>query len=238
MQRIAMGLALAWLTTAATAQTNRNINVEVRTVEISKAALKDLGVEWAVTVGRPTFPQLGRLGRDVNFAAEIRALEAKKSSRSHSTTRLLTLNGKPGLLFIGQQHPFTIVTYNGFGGFTQGIQFVEFGVRLVALPELQEDGTIKLTLRFDTMSIEPPLASPIAGTVFPLFKARRHETTLIVKDGETVVAGQFYSNDERKHLSGVPGISSVPVFGWLFGRQTKERESNELVLFVTATVMP
>lgn len=217
------------------AQSLRNVSVEVRAIDIQKTTLKELEVDWNVQLGKlPTFPQWGK----PRVSVDIRSLEAKKSVRTHQTSFLRTLDGSRAMLFVGKAMPFTVLTFNGFGGYTQSVQFIDFGVRLAAQPEIQDDGRIKVTFRFDTMTIDPPLANPPAGTIYPLFKERHNEATLVVKDGEPIIVSQFYSDEERKNLSTVPGISRVPILGQLFTSRSKEREQTDFALFVTARVSP
>jgi len=58
-----------------------------------------------------------------------------------------------------------------------------------------------------------------------------------VKDGETVVIGGVLRIGEVKEDSGVPGLSRIPVLGYLFKRETKERINQEMIIFLTPRVM-
>ncbi len=63
------------------------------------------------------------------------------------------------------------------------------------------------------------------------------ETTLIVKSGDTVVIGGIYRETKQEGESGIPGLSKLPIIGWLFKAQTKLLDKSELLIFLTPTVL-
>jgi len=63
------------------------------------------------------------------------------------------------------------------------------------------------------------------------------ETKLMVKSGETVVIGGIYKEDISETETGIPGLSKIPILGWLFKAHTKTRERSELLIFLTPIVL-
>jgi len=59
----------------------------------------------------------------------------------------------------------------------------------------------------------------------------------LIKDGETIVIGGIQKTSETDNEDSVPGISKVPILGWLFKRQTKETSSEELLVFITPRIV-
>jgi type IV pilus assembly protein PilQ len=68
-------------------------------------------------------------------------------------------------------------------------------------------------------------------------KGKELETTLIVKSGDTVVIGGIYRETKQESESGIPGLSKLPIIGWLFKAQTKLLDRSELLIFLTPTVL-
>lgn len=64
------------------------------------------------------------------------------------------------------------------------------------------------------------------------------DTELMVKSGETVVIGGIFKEDISDTETGIPGLKSIPILGWLFRAQTKTAERSELLIFLTPTVIP
>jgi len=71
----------------------------------------------------------------------------------------------------------------------------------------------------------------------PIFRRSRIETELIVQSGETVVMGGLVSATETKTLSKVPFLSALPIIGPLFTRHDVEESKQNLMIFVTATLL-
>lgn len=66
---------------------------------------------------------------------------------------------------------------------------------------------------------------------------KRIETKLMVKSGETLVIGGIYKEDKTDTEAGVPWLREVPLLGWLFKAQLKEKERTELLIFLTPKVI-
>ena len=66
-----------------------------------------------------------------------------------------------------------------------------------------------------------------------------HEATteMLVGDGDTVVIGGLYKHSFREAQANVPGLSDVPVLGWLFRKRSKIDKIEELIIFITPRIM-
>jgi len=62
-------------------------------------------------------------------------------------------------------------------------------------------------------------------------------TTLLVKSGETIVIGGIYTETKSEGVSGVPWLKDIPILGYLFAAKRKTFERNELLIFLTPTVL-
>jgi type IV pilus assembly protein PilQ len=60
---------------------------------------------------------------------------------------------------------------------------------------------------------------------------------MLVKDGDTVVIGGLYSRTIATSRAGLPGLSNIPVLGWLFRKDTETDTSNELLIFLTPRII-
>ncbi len=83
---------------------------------------------------------------------------------------------------------------------------------------------------------DTPIANPIAGGP-PTIDKKTVETRLLVKNGETVVLGGIYSQYVSKDISGVPFFKDIPLIGHLFKRKQKTDNRNELLIFITPTII-
>ena len=79
------------------------------------------------------------------------------------------------------------------------------------------------------------LASVVSG--YPTLSTNEAETELLVNDGNTIVIGGIVKNTSSASENGFPGLSNIPLFGALFGSDSTEDKKNELLIFITPTIV-
>jgi len=62
-------------------------------------------------------------------------------------------------------------------------------------------------------------------------------TKLMIKNGDTVVIGGIYTENQGTDETGIPGLRRLPLLGWLFKAQTVTNRKTELLIFLTPTVV-
>jgi type IV pilus assembly protein PilQ len=58
-----------------------------------------------------------------------------------------------------------------------------------------------------------------------------------VTDGTTAVIGGILKTQETTTEDKTPGISNIPLLGWLFKRTDNRNESQELLIFITPRII-
>ena len=71
----------------------------------------------------------------------------------------------------------------------------------------------------------------------PPIDTQRAITQLLVNDGETTVIGGIYVSREQASQDRTPGLSRIPLLGWLFQRNEVTDESRELLIFITPRII-
>jgi type II secretory pathway component GspD/PulD (secretin) len=134
----------------------------------------------------------------------------------------------PASLLIGQTYP--IVYYDPKAGQFQA-QFIDIGVKMNITPIINTDGYITTTLHTER--------SVITGFVqqFPILNKRSADSTLRVKDGETIVLGGMIDDETTKSISKIPLLGDIPVFGVLFKNVNNTKLHNEVVFLITPHIV-
>lgn len=138
----------------------------------------------------------------------------------------------------------------GTSAITPISQYLETGPVLDVVPYVLSDGyTINLTLipsltEFDGYAQPPNIANVTGGlnvvqlpVILPQFSVRQVVTTVNVWDGQTVVLGGLISSGGSEEKDQVPIIGDLPIVGRLFQAQTKSTSKENLMIFVTATIV-
>ena len=75
-------------------------------------------------------------------------------------------------------------------------------------------------------------------TTVPALKSKKEvNTKVLVKDGETTVIGGIIVSDTSKSEDGIPFLKDIPILGWLFKNKSIRDDQNELLIFITPTII-
>lgn len=160
--------------------------------------------------------------------ARLNALVSQGRAQILATPRLVTLNNKEADLLIGQTYP--VVYYDArLGG--QQVQFVDIGVKLRLTPTIGPDGSVTAEMH--------PEYSAIQGFVggYPVIANRKVDSTLRVKDDQTIVLGGLLRDIDSETITKVPFLANIPVFGKIFQNRERTHVRDEVVFLITPHVI-
>jgi type IV pilus assembly protein PilQ len=181
-------------------------------------------------VGIITYNTIGTLPR--TFEANLQALEQKGKARVRARPRMAVVNGREASIFIGAQR-FILTQFNQYGQTQTRIQPVDVGVKLSVTPLTGGNGEI-------TTHIAPEVSNITEldlQTGLPVLSTRRADTTVRVKDGETIAIGGLTLNQEQTTRGKVPILGEIPLIGNLFRSRKKNTVQTELVIFITPRIL-
>ena len=145
---------------------------------------------------------------------------------------MAVVNGRTAEIFIGAQR-FILTQFNGYGQTQTRIQPVDVGVKLSITPLTGGNGEI-------TTRVAPEVSNITEldiQTGLPVLSTRRADTTVRVKDGETIAIGGLTLNQEQTVNSNIPLFGDIPLIGNLFRSKKKNLVQTELVVFVTPRII-
>ncbi|MDR1487496.1 MAG: type IV pilus secretin PilQ [Deltaproteobacteria bacterium] len=166
------------------------------------------------------------------LTAELNASETVGQTKIVSAPRIMAANDQEVYIKQGHQIPYRS------GGTTTtpaNTEFKDAVMELRVTPHIEENGQI-VTLDI-TLTKDSPGAR-FEGTSEPSIDTREARTKLMVKDGETVVIGGIITDDQTTGSSRVPGLHNIPLLGWLFQNRQITNEKVELMIFITANIIP
>jgi len=164
------------------------------------------------------------LRNSLQINATINALVTNGEAEILARPTISSLNNVPASLLVGQQYP--IVYFDARTG-TQQVQFVNIGVNLNVTPTIGSNGEITTDLETDY--------SQVTGLVsnFPIVTTRKAQSTLRVRDGETIVIAGLFSDADSHTLSKVPFLGDIPFIGEIFRNRQRNRSRDEVVFLIT-----
>ena len=161
-------------------------------------------------------------------ALELSAAETAGKTKTISSPRVLTQNGKKAEIKSGTEVPYQEATSSG----ATSISFKEAVLGLTVTPRITPDGNIIMDLDITNDSVD---ASCTASE--PCIKTNNLNSTVMVENGGTIIVGGIYKQDLSNGTSKVPLLGDIPVLGNLFKYQKKVDNQEELLIFITPRIM-
>ncbi|MGI8811101.1 MAG: type IV pilus secretin PilQ [Pyrinomonadaceae bacterium] len=163
----------------------------------------------------------------------ISAGEKKGEAKIIATPRVTTLNNRKARIESKTQIPIsTIQPSTGSGGVPiVTTTYVDVPLKLEITPQITDVGTVLLDVLAENAS-----TSIVSGGAAPAINSQIMETQVVVPDGGTTVVGGVLFDDERESQDRTPGLSKVPLLGNLFKRKGTDRNTNEILFFITPRI--
>lgn len=164
------------------------------------------------------------------FYAKLQAMVKEGKANVKANPRIVALHGKEAMIFSGVAKYFNLVVpVNGVADYNYArLENIRVGVTLKMTPWVGESGEIMLDIR--------PEVSNVVGLNpqgLPELNTRSAQTTVMVKDGQTVVLGGLSYEEDVKQANRVPLLGKLPVLGWLFSYSKSSKSKSQLYIFVT-----
>jgi len=244
-QAIAERYAPKSVQSALTVRMAQQVMVEVRVIEASRTALKDLGINLGVqnitgfslntgsgllnnNVPQGAINIGGRIG-SVSVSAEIDALERKGVIHTLAKPNLVAMSGEEASFLAGGEFPFPIP--NGNNGVT--IEFRTFGVKLNVVPTVEDSGEIRLKIAPEVSQLDPADGVTLQGFKVPAITERKAATSVELRDGQSFAIAGLFQKDMIRSVSQIPWAGDIPILGALFKSTDWQRNETELVIIVT-----
>jgi len=128
--------------------------------------------------------------------------------------------------------------------------FKKVGVDLKVTPHITRDGMLRLKIEPEfSVLVSREAISVLRGTDdlgrmtyqsvlgVPVIDSRRLETTAMIKDGQTITVGGLRKREVTRDVAKVPVLGDLPLVGGLFNSESESVAINELIVFITATIV-
>ena len=171
--------------------------------------------------------------------AIIKLLETFGRSNILSTPQIAAVDGQEAKIMVGSKEAYTTSSVTQSQATTttaQQVTFVDVGVTLHVTPTINADGMITMKIKPEVSSVTRFLKTS-QGDEIPIVESTNAETTVMVKDGATVLIGGLMNSSRVKDRKGIPLLSRIPVLGLLFRSTNDSVKNSELVVLLTPHIM-
>ena len=188
----------------------------------------------------PPFTTPGAFNFGVDATVIIQALQQDTSVRILQQPRVATTDNKEAIFFNGQDVPFLAST--GFGANTGGGQVSAFeqisvGIGLNVRPRITKEKNVAMDIQVLYSNLASGVTVNPGGSGNPTVTRRQTNTTVTIKNGQTVVIGGIRLETQDYKKQGFPILGDIPILDLVFGYQQDVKVVKELVIFITPTVI-
>ncbi|VTT99716.1 type ii and iii secretion system protein : Type II and III secretion system protein OS=Pirellula staleyi (strain ATCC 27377 / DSM 6068 / ICPB 4128) GN=Psta_1186 PE=4 SV=1: T2SS-T3SS_pil_N: Secretin [Gemmataceae bacterium] len=164
----------------------------------------------------------------------IKALKSLQYAKSLAEPTLVTMNGQTADFRAGGQFPVPVIGgFNGLAGGLQGVSYVPFGVQLSFTPFVTDRDKVRLVLSANVSNRDTTTGTTIGGAAVPGMNTRNVNTTVELRQGETLAVAGLIETSLSGDRNSLPFIGDIPGLNVLTGLQRVQATERELVIFIT-----
>lgn len=213
--------------TASVTNLNSQLIAGTSPVQMPTAPFVDLGVS-----ARTSGFAVGFTSTDLFLTAELSALEASGEGEVVSQPKVITGDKQKASIKSGTEIPYQ----EGAASGATTTAFKEAVLKLDVTPNITPDDRILLDLVVNQDSVGELVPSGNGGLI-PTIDTTELTTQVLVGNGETVVLGGVFKNEELVKVEKVPLLGDIPYLGNLFKSRANTQQKTETLIFITPRIL-
>jgi len=172
-----------------------------------------------------------------NISAIVNAVKTDDDFRILSTPQILTTDNEEARITVGENRPYqTRSTTDVSGGTFESFEYRDVGKILKITPHVTEGRLVRMQINLEVTQIDQT-ATLLTSTTQPVTLKRTVDTTVIVRDNQTIVIGGLIDDVTTTNETKVPVLGDIPILGWLFRDRSESTEKTNLYIFLTPRVI-
>ncbi len=182
---------------------------------------------------------IGTLETD-NYTAMVQALSTFGVTNNLSNPHIIAVNNQEARILVGSTEPYvnstTTTPASGPTTTAETVNFIQVGVKLYVTPTIHKDGYVTLKIKPEVSSVTRNITTSNNNTI-PVVDTSEAETTVLVKDGVTIVIGGLIKDEKLNTDKKVPLLGDFPLIGAAFRSKDYFTRKTELVIFLTPRIV-
>lgn len=242
---------------------SKQILIEARIIEVELSDGYQYGIDWNILrndlskksmLNSAAWSRSGLVLSGVTGAftsnATISSLNTFGKSKVVSNPTIRTKHGHPAIISVG-----TSITYKEKVKTTRytdssdsdrdttevDVSTVFDGLILGVIPFIEQDGKITLLINPIKSDVDKDsLETESVGNQdisLPKVNIKEISTTIGLNNGDIIILGGLIDKEKTKTNRGVPGLSAIPIIGYLFKYETMSYETRELVIILRVSII-
>ena len=198
---------------------------------VRNAATNGMGNSLPTNAASSGLNYFGSIGPTWDIA--VQAAETDSKAHIIQRPRIQTSQAVPAQFFVGQSVPYITGSYS-YNGVQNSYSQLSVGVELDVTPFINPEGAVSMQIQ---QEIDEIADQNYNNSGQPSTVKRTLNSTITVRDRDTVILGGFVYSDKTHNTAGVPLLMDIPLLGWLFRSTADNKSHNELMVLMRPTVL-
>jgi len=152
-----------------------------------------------------------------------------KTATILSAPQILVTNNEQAMIHMGDTVPYIAAA-------TDQVRFVDVGLKLSVVPAINDDGMITMKLTPEVSEVVDVIKSA-EGSAIPQVNKTKAETSVTVRDGQTIVMTGLRIQHKVHTKKGIPGLMDIPFLGQAFSRTVDKLTNTQIVILITPHIV-
>ncbi len=224
------------------------VDINAKLVEVDVEASQEMGINWGfLNLHKSGFGGTGsaEMTADIPLSsgtlkfgtvrswgelnAMLQVLEKENKANIISNPRITTMDNREASILVGKEIPLIVADEAG----NPITELTKIGIMLRVIPHVNSDKTITLDLHPQVSELQSESTAQ-GGVIIATAEA---DTRIIIKNGDTAVIGGLIKKVDTDVITGIPYLKDLPYLGRIFSSKSKVNKKQELVIFVTPTIV-
>jgi type II secretory pathway component GspD/PulD (secretin) len=178
---------------------------------------------------------IGNVDQGKAFEVMINFLKTLGDTKILSNPKIAAINNQEAKIHVGEKQAYvTTTTTTGQTTTTtaEAVTFVDVGIQLSVTPTINDDGYVTMKIKPEISSVTSFLTTP-GGNRIPIIDSSQAETTVMVKDGVSIVIGGLRKDEKTENRQKIPFLGDIPILGAPFNSFSTTSVHTELLILIT-----
>lgn len=237
----------------------KQVLIEVLIAEVTLDDAMELGFQWNLkssgTIGDNKFSSTTSTNYDVpeapglqwtifeatRWTSFLRTFATDNKIEVLSNPHIMCSNNTEAKIEVGNEIPtITSSTTNTSSttvtgaNVTSTVEYRNTGIILTVNARVNERRMVSIDL---SQEVSEAQVNDLGGTSSPIIRKRSLQSSVVMRDNQTLVMGGFMQRKKDLANQGVPLLSKIPFLRWLFGTESRTSSKTELIIFITPHVI-
>ena len=182
---------------------------------------------------------VGLINKKSDIDVMVKYMQTLGNTQVLSSPKLAVINNQEARIHIGQRQAYvTTTTTTGQTTTTvsEEVTFVDVGIQLAVTPTINNEGFITMKIKPEVSSVVSTLITPSKNAI-PIIDTSMAETTVMVKDGTTIIIGGLRKEEKTSAYDQLPFLGKIPILGFFFKSGNGKTVRSELLIMITPHIV-